>query len=120
METRSGRIPFPAHVGARSVGLRILFDRPVLWVEVALVGYEARYVDEDHHVRKVQAELTAEIGGLEEGGWAARIVATLNLQDDSGAAHWGHVDYLLFVELGPPDRDPIRDHPILEDPVVEG
>ena len=89
METRRGRIDFPLHVGPNTIRLRLTFDRPVLAIEVALAGYEARYSGEDHHVRALQVELSASVGGNFEGYWEAPIVATLNLQDDSGNSFSG-------------------------------
>lgn len=100
METRAGRLDFPPHVGQQSIALRLGFDRPVLAVQIALVGYEARYTSSDHHVRQLTVDLFAEVGGRVDDGWEARLVGVLNLKDDSGAAFTGWIDYLLFVELG--------------------
>lgn len=121
METRSGRIDFPPHAGAHTIPLRLTFDRQVLSIEIALRGYEARYTDSDHHVRELQVELGASVGGFWENAWEAPIAATLNLKDDSGASFTGWIDYLVFVELAPrpvDPRDPVG--PVIDDPVVEG
>jgi hypothetical protein len=114
METRSGRLEFPPQSGSHSVVLRLGFDRPVLAVEVALAGYEARYTGGDHHVRQLTVDLRAEIGGRVDDGWELRLVGTLFLKDDDNNSFTGWIDYLLFVELGkvpvfPPVLDPLRD-----------
>lgn len=120
MITRSGRIDFTPQSGPHTVAMRIGFDRPVLSVEVALAGYEARYTSSDHHVRQLRVELHAEVGGRVDDGWEASLVGTLHLHDDSDSTFTGWIDYLLFVELGagrPPDlRAPFQ--PPL-DPIVE-
>lgn len=100
METRTGRLDFPPQSGPHTVGMNIGFDRPVLSVEVALVGYEARYTSSDHHVRQLTVELHAAVGGRVDDGWELRLVGTLFLKDDSNAQFSGWIDYLLFVELG--------------------
>lgn len=121
MITRSGRIEFTPQSGPHTVTMRIGFDRPVLAVEVALVGYEARYTSSDHHVRQLRVELHSAVGARVDDGWEANLIGTLYLHDDSGADFTGWIDYLLFVELGkrplPEVHPPI--HPPLE-PLVEG
>jgi hypothetical protein len=108
-------------VGPHTIRLRLAFDRPVLAIEVAIAGYEARYVGEDHHVRELEVSLSASVGGSFEGTFEAPIVATLNLQDDSGNSFTGWIDYLAFVELAPRPFDP-RDGvgPISDNPIFEG
>jgi len=100
METRSGRLDFPPQSGQHTVALRLGFDRPVLAVEIAIAGYEARYTASDHHVRQLTVDLHAQPGGRVDDGWEARVVGTLYLKDDSNAQFTGWIDYLLFVELG--------------------
>jgi hypothetical protein len=100
METRSGRLEFPPHTGPHTIALRVGFSRPVLAVEVALAGYEARFTSSDNEVRRLQVMLHAEVGGRVDDGWEARLVATLQLQDDGNSTFQGWIDYLLFVELG--------------------
>lgn len=117
METRSGRIDFPPQSGPHTVGMNIGFDRPVLSVEVALVGYEARYTSSDHHVRQLTVDLHAAVGGRVDDGWELRLVGTLFLKDDSNAQYGGWIDYLLFVELG--FVPPVVVGPVVE-PVLEG
>ncbi len=119
METRSGRIVFPSHVGSHTIAMNVLFDRPVLSVEVALAGYEAHYSGEDHHVRQVTADLSARVGARVDDGWEVRLVATLCLRDDSGSGFEGWIDYLLFLELRRPDFDPGEFHPPLGGGVLE-
>ena len=117
METRSGRLEFTPQTASHTVTLRVGFDRPVLSVAIALVGYDARYSGNDHHVRQLTVDLRAEPGGRVDDGWEARIVGTLHLHDDSDASFSGWIDYLLFVELGqrplPGDVGPI-DNPVFE------
>jgi len=120
MEARSGRIVFPPHVGSSTLPLNVIFDRRVLTVAVALAGYEAHYTGNDHHVRQVTADLTASLGARVDDGWEVRLVATLCLRDDSGAAFEGWIDYLFFVELAKPDLRPGELHPPLGSGVLEG
>ncbi len=120
METRSGRIDFLPHVGSHTLPMNIVFDRRVLSVEVALAGYEAHYTGNDHHVRQVTADLHATVGARVDDGWEVRLVATLCLRDDSGAAFEGFIDYLLFVELARPDFRPEGIHPPLGGGILEG
>ena len=100
MELRSGRIDFPSHVGSHTIPLRVTFPRPVRSVEVALAGYEVRYVGGEHEVRRVAVQLDVQPGARVDDGWEARLVATLCLQDDDGSGFTGFVDWLLFAELG--------------------
>jgi hypothetical protein len=118
METRSGRLEFPPQSAPNIVALRVVLDRPVLSVAIALTGYDARYGGDDHHVRQLIVDLRVEPGGRVDDGWEVRIVGRLYLHDDDNSSFSGWIDYLLFVELGmrpnPGDVGPI------DDPVLEG
>lgn len=119
METRSGRLDFTPQSASHTVVLRLGFDRPVLAVEIALAGYEARYTGGDHHVRQLTVDLQAEVGGRVDDGWEARIVGRLFLHDDDNNSFAGWIDYVVFVELGVRPGLPEVFGP-LHNPVLEG
>ncbi|MEO8276325.1 MAG: hypothetical protein ABI639_08900 [Thermoanaerobaculia bacterium] len=113
METRSGRIDFPSHVGERVISYGIGFTRKPIWAEVALAGWDAHYTGNDHHVRQLTVDLkVTQVGVRIDDGWEVYVVARLNLKDDSGAAFEGWIDYLLFLEF---ERTVLRP-PVFEQP----
>jgi hypothetical protein len=98
MEVRSGRFEFPPGKGERTQTNAFIFPEPVVEVHVAMTGYEAAFVENDHHVRRLKVELYGKPGGHVDEGYEATVMAVFELDDDAGSTSSGSIDFVMFAE----------------------
>ncbi len=100
IEIRSGRLEPQSGTGSRTASRTFTFDRVVEGCWVALTGYSLRYLGEDHHVRTISVDLSANPQQTDSGP-GVEVTASLLLDDKNGDDSFGGwADFLLFVELG--------------------
>jgi hypothetical protein len=100
MELRSGTIEFPVGTGERSQTLTFLFPREVIESHVALTGYEAKYADGDHHIKRLTVKLFSKIGARIDEGFEVVVTAVFNLRDEDGNDPYsGVISFVLFAQF---------------------
>ena len=107
MEMRSGTIEFPVGTGERTQRMTFVFPRKIIETHVALAGYQAQYRDDDHHVKRITAKVSAQLGGRIDEGFEVVVIATLNLRDQNADdPFFGSISFVLFAQpeprIGPP------------------
>jgi hypothetical protein len=100
IEIRSGRLEPSRGTGQLVERAIFHFDRQVTGSWVSLTGYHLSYAGDDHHVRTISVDLSANVVDTDAGP-GVEVKATLLLEDKNGDdVFGGWADYLLFVELG--------------------
>lgn len=93
---------------------RVTFERKVLACAVGLVGFDCRYLVDDHELAMLRLSLAVRIAEDDPNSVIVRLLYVL--RDDSGRIddpYAGHVDYTLLTELEraepPKPREPRSD-----------
>jgi len=107
MEMKSGTIEFSVGTLTRFVRRAFLFPRRVTEAHVALAGYQVQYSSDDHHVKRITAKVSAQLGGRVDEGFEVVVIATLNLRDQNADdPFFGSISFVLFAQaesrIGPP------------------
>jgi hypothetical protein len=101
MEMRTGRIPFGRGTGDREGSKSFFFPRKIVAVHVVMTGYDARFADQDHHIRSLTLDLSARFLPRPDsnGKYRAIVTGRFNLRDDGGNPSFGRINFVLFVEF---------------------
>jgi hypothetical protein len=99
METRTGRFVFVSGVGERVDRQSFVFARRVLKAYVALSGYSAEYVGDDHHLQRLTVMLNVGPVARIDEGWEVPVISQFDLRDENGDDRFsGSIDFILFAE----------------------
>lgn len=98
---RAGGIQFGRGTGDREGSKSFFFSRKIVAVHVVMTGYDARFADQDHHIRSLTLVLTARFLARPDSNGQFRAIVTgkFNLRDSGGNPSFGRINFLLFVEF---------------------
>jgi hypothetical protein len=111
MEVRNYTFQFDSHTGGpQQQQMRFAYTKPIEQASAVLQGYDARFVDGDHHLGELQIQFATTIVNDAPDGPEVVVTATFGLRDWSG--NWddpyaGSVQFCLITENQSQFRPPI-------------